>query len=395
MKKMFKKSKILVVYLFAMLLGLSTSVMAATTAVPAGGSELESTLKVANSTVGTGYEKSVTAKVDDVVKYEIYYHNNENEASGKNIDNLNIKVALPTAKSTSHVANLTIGGSNSNTITDSAIVTTSIPSTIQFIPGTVFRRYNTGTNTNPVWVTDNISNAVVTTSGFTIPSMKPCYNYLETIVFQARVMAPVVSITKQVKIEGSSTWSTNITAKPGDTLAYLITFKNEGNVTLNNLIVRDNLPAGLTYVNGSTKITNTLYPNGVKGTDDVTKGGIIIGNYLPGANGYVRFNATVPATITECGRRTYTNVGVVKANELGEFYNTAIVNVEYPCTPVTPPVTPPVVPPVVIIGKGNPLPTSGPAEAAAGAAGLTTIGGASYAWLRSKKALLSAVSKIK
>lgn len=394
MKTLLKKSKVFIVYLFAILLGLSTTAIAASTAIPVGGSELESTLKVANSTAGTDYSKSVSAGVDEIVKYEVYFHNNENENSGKNINNLNIKVVLPTESSNSHVANLTIGGDNSNTITDSATVTTAVPSTIQFIPGTVYRRHNTGTNASPVWVTDNISDAIVTANGFTIPSMKPCYNYLETIVFQARVMAPVVSITKQVKIEGSSTWVTEITAKPGETLAYLITFENEGNVTLNNLIIRDNLPTGLTYVNGSTKITNTLYPNGVQGTDDVTKGGIIIGNYLPGANGYVRFNATVPATSSECGKKTYTNVGVVKANEIGEYYNTAIVTVDYPCTP-KPPVTPPVTPPV-ITGKGNvPLPTSGPAEAAAGAAGITAIGGAGYAWMRSKKALLSAITKIK
>jgi len=385
MKNILKKFKVFVVYLFAILLGISSSAMAA------GTYDLQSTLKVANSTAGTDYQKSVSAKVDDVVKYEIYYHNNENELSGNNINDLNIKVTLPTSQATSHVASLAIGGSDSNHVTDSATVTTQIPTTMQFIAGTVYRRYNAGTNASPNWVTVKITDAVVTGNGFTIPSMKPCYNFLETIVFQARVMAPAVSITKQVKIEGASSWSTNITAKPGDTLAYLITFKNEGNVTLNNLIIRDNLPAGLEYVNGSTKITNTLYPNGVQGTDDVTKGGIVIGNYLPGANGYVRFNVKVPVGGLDCKQVVYTNVGVVKANEIGEFYNTAIVTVDYPC-PVTPP-TPK--PPVVITGKGNPLPTSGPAEAAAGAAGLTATGGAAYAWLRSKKALLSALTKIK
>jgi len=52
-------------------------------------------------------------------------------------------------------------------------------------------------------------------------------------------------------------------------------------------------------------------------------------------------------------------------------------------------------PPIVITtGKGN-TPVSGPAEAAAGAVGLTSIGGAAFAWLRSKKDLLGALKKIK
>jgi len=386
MKKMFKKSKVLLVYLFAVLFGLSTAVMAASTAVPVGGSELQATLKVANSTAGTDYEQSVSAKVDDVAKYEIWFHNNENENSGKNIDDLNIKVTLPTDQSTSHTANLSIGGENSNKITDSATVTTEIPTSMQFIAGTVYRRYNTGTNADPDWVTEKITDAVVNGNGFTIASLKPCYNFQETITFQARVMAPVVSIVKQVKVKGSSTWATEINANPGDTLTYLIGFKNEGNVTLDNLIIRDNLPEGLTYVNGSTSITNTLYPNGVQGTDDVTKGGLIIGNFLPGSNGYVSFDVKIPTTVSVCGNKTYTNVGVVKADEIGEFYNTAKTTVNFPCKVPTPPVvTPP----------SNPLPTSGPVESATGAFGLTSAGGAGFAWLKSKKALLSALKKIK
>jgi len=46
------------------------------------------------------------------------------------------------------------------------------------------------------------------------------------------------------------------------------------------------------------------------------------------------------------------------------------------------------------VSKGN-MPTSGPAEAAAGAMGLTSVGGAVFAWIRSKKGLLSAIAKIK
>ena len=41
------------------------------------------------------------------------------------------------------------------------------------------------------------------------------------------------------------------------------------------------------------------------------------------------------------------------------------------------------------------LPTSGPLEAAAGAVGLTASGGAAWGWLRSKRAMLTAISKVK
>lgn len=42
-------------------------------------------------------------------------------------------------------------------------------------------------------------------------------------------------------------------AEPGDTVIYRLLVKNSGNSTLNNLVVTDNLPLGLNYVNNSSR----------------------------------------------------------------------------------------------------------------------------------------------
>lgn len=393
MKKNINKTKVFLAYVMAVLLGISTTAIAATTGVPAGGSKVDSTFKVGNVTQNVNYVSTVNAKIDDVVRYEIWYHNTELADSGKTANNLNIKVSLPTAKTTSHVATAVVGGTNTNINTNSATVNTAVATTLEYIPGTAYRRHNTGTNAAPVWTTERISDSVMTASGYTIALMNPCWNFQETITVQARVKASVVSINKQVKIEGTSNaWTASVDAKPGQTVAYLITVKNEGNTSLTNVIVRDNMPPRINLVSGSVRLTNSNFPGGITLSDLLVQGGVNIGNYAPGAVGYVRFTATVPANVDRCmNDYEFNNVGIVKPEGQNEVYNTAKVIVDYPC--VVPP-TPPT-PPTVITGSGSPLPTSGPAEAAAGAAGVTAIGGASYAWLRSKKALLSALTKIK
>lgn len=49
------------------------------------------------------------------------------------------------------------------------------------------------------------------------------------------------------------------TADPGDTLTYTITISNIGGSTQNNIVVRDALPAGTTYVAQSTAVTGTNF----------------------------------------------------------------------------------------------------------------------------------------
>ena len=389
-KKVLFKSKVALVYLIAALFGLGTTALAASTPVPAGGTEVESDTAIANVTAGhTQYYSSVNASINDVVKVQVWYHNKEGSTSGKTGNNFNVKVNIPTTDQTTNTITSVVGGTNTNIITNNTSVVTSLATTLQYIPGTAFRKYNAGTNENVNIVTVGIPDGVVTGNGYNIPALNPCWNFEETITVQARVMAPVVSIVKKVRIQDTSSYVTNLAAQSGSKLDYAFEIKNEGNVTLHNVIVRDMLPAGISFVPGSVSIRSALYPNGKSISDGIFTNGSNIGDFTPGSNAVISFRATVANNLSE-GGHTFTNYAYVRSDELTERYNVAIVTVNIPTTPpVTPPITPPVTPPT------NPLPTSGPAEAAAGAAGLTAAGGAGYAWLRSKKALLSALKKIK
>ncbi|MEI6267206.1 MAG: SdrD B-like domain-containing protein, partial [bacterium] len=129
-----------------------------------------------------------------------------------------------------------------------------------------------------------------------------------------------------------------------------------------------------------------------------------------GADGRTIFTNLLAGTytVTEGSREGWRNITPVvrtvtisNANDSVEFGNQRVITPTPTPVPTPIPTPQPVDPTtpttstyVELIGKGN-MPLTGPAEAAAGAAGLTFTGGAAWSWLKSKKALLSALRKIK
>ena len=62
-----------------------------------------------------------------------------------------------------------------------------------------------------------------------------------------------------------------------------------------NLVLRDLLPDGLSYVEGSTMIFNTAHPKGVTLSDNIiTDMCVNIGDYAPGANAWIYFDTVTP-----------------------------------------------------------------------------------------------------
>lgn len=328
--KIFTKTKALIAVLVLAILGTTSAFVASSPIKAAEDVPIESRLEVGNATQGVGPSKSVNARVDDVVNITVWYHNIELPNSGQIAENVNVRISIPGIKTTTHQVASRVAGTNTNVVNDLATVNTSIASNLTYIPGTATRRYNAGTNENPNWVINGISDSVVST-GYNVPQLNPCWNFQESINVQARVTASVISITKQVKEEGTDGWVTSMNAEEGDNLAFLITIRNEGNERLTNVIVRDSLPVGLEFVSGSARLTNANYPNGYALSDSLVGVGVNIGNYGSGSNAYVRFNARVSDDLTQCGAYRFVNVAAVRSDQLGEYYNTATVSTENFC----------------------------------------------------------------
>ena len=152
---------------------------------------------------------------------------------------------------------------------------------------------------------------------------------------------PGFTIDKTVQLEGGKEWSENVSAKAGDKVRYRIQFKNTGNTTLKNVVIRDILPANMSYVAGTTVLYNSANTNGKTLADGiVSANGINIGDYAKGSEATIYFYATVSADLKDnCEDSTLTNTvkGKYNNDEKTAKTDTADVTVAgKECKPVEP-----------------------------------------------------------
>lgn len=185
---------------------------------------------------------------------------------------------------------------------------------LRFVPGSA-KIYNKGALNG-----STLSDSIITTGspiGYDTPGVIPgCNDYSGYITFNFVADQSNFTISKQVRAHGTTNWSESVNAAPGSTVDYQLTYKNTGTTEQNNVVLKDTLPAGLTYVAGSTYLKNVSNPTPKLLTDDLTTAtGINIGNYAPNSVAYVLFSAKVNATqAVTCGTNTLHNVATAVTN---------------------------------------------------------------------------------
>lgn len=106
-----------------------------------------------------------------------------------------------------------------------------------------------------------------------------------------------LTIEVRMKDEAEIKWRDKVYVAPGECVRFRIGIRNMSSEMFRNLTLRDILPTGLSYINGSTRIYNAKHSQGVTFSDNIiTDNGINIGDYLPGANAWIYFDATTPET---------------------------------------------------------------------------------------------------
>ena len=175
-----------------------------------------------------------------------------------------------------------------------------------------------------------------------------CDHYSGYITYTVVADAPGFTFAKDVRLAGTKDWKNDITVNAGDKVEYRLSYQNTGTTDQNNVVMKDVLPQGITYVAGQTDLINGNYPDGKRLDDSINGDGVNIGNYATSANAYLYLFGTVSAA--PCS--VLTNTASVETTN-GNREATAVVRVGGACAAA--------------------LPTTGPVEVIAGLVGIAAI----------------------
>jgi len=150
---------------------------------------------------------------------------------------------------------------------------------------------------------------------------------------------PKVVINKTVAVKGTNTYTKDVTVKAGTRVIYKIDVTSNGTESANNVIVKDVLPANVTFVPG-TLTRGATTTTSAQAAAFFSAAGVNIGSVAVGQTITFRFEAVIgeASTAMSCAKQVLTNTGTVAATEVPATNSTAVVNKE--CMPVTTQVPP-------------------------------------------------------
>lgn len=299
-------------------------------------------IKDNTNTAAGGWQNSVVAQPGHEYLVRVYIHNNAAANLNLVAQNTRVTAALSTAtgKSVPITAYVSADNASPQKVWADVSLTSAQDFNIAYVPGSAML-YNNVTGQAGRGVSDSIVNPGGALVGYQSNDGKipGCFQYAGYLTFKVKAQfAPTstadFTVAKTVSKHGANQWVENYTAQPGETVDYLLEYKNTGTVVQNNVMVSDKLPAGMTYVAGSSVLGNPTNPGGVKTNDGVTSGGLNVGGYNPGQNAWIIFSAKVPSEAAlACGTNAFTNTENVET-DYGSKSDTAVVTVNKTCAPV-------------------------------------------------------------
>lgn len=163
-----------------------------------------------------------------------------------------------------------------------------------------------------------------------------CNEYSGYVTYRFKVDQPNFEVTKDVSKSGENNYSDKVSVAPGSKVDYKIKYKNIGTMAQENVTIKDVLPAGVTYVPGSTYYSSSKTNNQWTATnsDVLTTNGIDFGAFAPNAALYVKFTAKIAANddLATCGTNTLINTAHANTPNGGKS-DTATVETNKECKP--------------------------------------------------------------
>jgi uncharacterized repeat protein (TIGR01451 family)/LPXTG-motif cell wall-anchored protein len=293
------------------------------------------TIKDAANTNAGGWTDDISVQNGKEYYVRMYVHNNA--ASNLNLvaQNVTAKFNVPTQTATRIQVDGYLSSTNASPteIWDQAVFSSASNFNLSYVSGSA-------TYTNNVFTDGtSLSNSVVSSGaklGYTKldGNVPGCFQYSGYVIFKVKANTSDFTVQKTVRVNGvtDKSFKETVAVNPGDKVDYQIYFKNIGGTQLTDVVIKDTLPAGETYVAGSTYLHNS---DGTKlVADGVTAGGIIIGGYMPNGDAYVKFTAQVSTNVNlpVCGTNVLRNIAKATTNS-GSKEDTADVTIEKVCKP--------------------------------------------------------------
>lgn len=298
------------------------------TGVPNIGDERNFVTGKISQAPGGFYDPMNQVRAGDEILVRVYVHNNADSglnASGQGVaKNTRVRVSIPNALSQDQKIHGFVSADNATpaVIEDTLSVNGEYPFQFDYVEGSARIK----TNFMDAALSDSI-----TTSGVLIGDDKldgnvnGCFEYVGLVTFKVKVKAPSYSLDKKVRVSGTDNYTENVEVEPGQKVDFVLNFKNVGSTNLQHVVLGDKLPAGFTYVPGTTEWYS--YHTGYKWTkvanENLFDGGIDVGAYGPNSSVFIRFTAV--ANDIECGVKKLINTGYAKPKSHGAIEDKASV----------------------------------------------------------------------
>lgn len=297
------------------------------------------------------HDAGITVKPGDQVRLIIYFHNGASAQNQATATARNTRIILNTGVwnsnfASSHTFGATLYSDNSAFVKSSdasrggdITLSSAQPVKLDYVSGSTqlcikyqaaVERKNAGQNVDLTKTCGTDSNGQpqvlidmpdgIISGAYGIGDVPACFPYAGFLVFTANVSAQVVAPTnttialdKTVRniTAGQSTFAKSVNANTGDQVEFQIALDNSGPAMADSVIIRDALPAGLSYVPGSSTVGNPAPGGNTVALPDmwITTG--TSSTIVSGASSVFKFKATVNApsgtlvnTVTGQGQNT-------------------------------------------------------------------------------------------
>ena len=266
----------------------------------------------------------------------LYVHNNAADNLNLVAQNVRANVNVPTYRANRIQVDGYLRSSNAtpNVVLDQAVFKSDKQFRLEYVTGSA--KYTNNIFTNGIALPDSIVTETGALLGYDAMNGKipGCFKYSGWATFKVKAIVADFDIQKTVRIKGDTdrSFKENVNVQPGATVEFLIYFKNTGGEQLKDVIIKDTLPAGLTYVPGSTQLATSVGEGKIP--DGITGGGINIGGFVGGGDAYILFEAKVANNnaLPKCGVNVLQNIARA-TTAVGAEEDPATVTVNKTCEP--------------------------------------------------------------